>query len=45
VDISSLDKTLIGEVWTSPDLCANLEALCDFASRFAGTPSKMEENQ
>lgn len=42
MDINSLDKTLIGEVWTSPDLYANLEALCDFGSRFAGTPSERQ---
>ena len=42
MDINSLDKKLIGEVWTSPDLYANLEALCDFGSRFAGTPSERE---
>lgn len=41
MDIQSLDKSLIGEAWTSPDLYANLEALCDFGSRFAGTPSEM----
>ena len=42
MDINSLDKTLIGEVWTSPDLQANLETLCDFGSRFAGTPSERQ---
>jgi aminopeptidase YwaD len=42
VDINALDKTLIGEVWTSPDLYANLEALCDFGSRFAGTPGERQ---
>ena len=42
MDINTLDKTLIGEVWTSPDLYANLESLCDFGSRFAGTPSERE---
>ena len=42
MDINALDKTLIGEVWTSPDIYANLEALCDFGSRFAGTPSERE---
>ncbi len=42
MDLISLDKTLIGEVWTSPDLYANLEALCDFGSRFAGTPSERQ---
>jgi len=42
MDINTLDKTLIGEVWTSPDLYANLESLCDFGSRFAGTPSERQ---
>jgi aminopeptidase YwaD len=42
VNVNSLDKTLIGEVWTSPDLYANLEALCDFGSRFAGTPGERQ---
>ena len=42
MDINSLDKMLVGEVWTSPDLYANLEALCDFGSRFAGTPGERE---
>ncbi len=42
MDINSLDKTLIGEAWTSPDLYANLEALCDFGSRFAGTLSERQ---
>ena len=42
MDINSLDKTLTGEIWTSPDLYANLEALCDFGSRFAGTPGERQ---
>ena len=42
MNINALDKTLIGEVWTSLDLYANLEALCDFGSRFAGTPSERQ---
>ncbi len=42
MDINVLDKTLIGEVWTSPDIYANLETLCDFGSRFAGTPSERQ---
>ena len=42
MDINALDKKLVGEVWTSPDLYANLEALCDFGSRFAGTPSERQ---
>lgn len=35
--ISALDKRLVGEAWNSPDLNANLEALCGFGSRFPGT--------
>jgi aminopeptidase YwaD len=42
MDIAALDKSLIAEAWTSPDLYANLEALCDFGSRFAGTPSEIQ---
>ncbi len=42
MDLDSLDKTLIGEAWTSSDLYANLEALCDIGSRFAGTSSERQ---
>lgn len=42
MDITALDKSLIAESWTSPDLYANLEALCDIGSRFAGTPSEIQ---
>ena len=42
MDITSLDKSLIAEAWTSPDLYANLETLCDFGSRFAGTPGEIQ---
>ena len=38
MDITTTDKTLIAESWTSPDLYKNLETLCDFGSRFAGSP-------
>ena len=34
-----LDHYLIGEAWTSKEAYANLETLCDFGSRFAGSPS------
>jgi aminopeptidase YwaD len=38
LDITSLDKRILGELWTSPDLWNNMLALCDsFNSRFAGT--------
>ena len=42
MDIITTDKTLIAESWTSRDLYANLETLCDFGSRFAGTPSEIQ---
>src|SRR5438128_756429 len=38
MDSKELDRYLIGEAWTSTDAYANLEALCDFGSRFAGSP-------
>ena len=42
MNLSSLDKTLIAETWTSRELYANLETLCEFGSRFAGTPSEIQ---
>jgi len=42
MDLTTTDKTLIAEAWTSRDLYANLETLCDFGSRFAGTPSEAQ---
>jgi hypothetical protein len=42
MDLTTTDKTLIAEAWTSRDLYTNLEALCDFGSRFAGTPSEIQ---
>ena len=42
MDITSLDKQLIAEAWTSPDMYANLETLVDFGSRFAGSPSEAQ---
>ncbi len=41
MDLESLDKAIIGEVWTSPDLYSNLESLVSFGSRFAGTESEV----
>lgn len=41
-DLTPLDKQLIAEAWTSPDIYANLEALVDFGSRFAGSPSEAQ---
>ena len=38
MDITSLEKRILGELWTSPDLWNHMLALCDsFNSRFAGT--------
>lgn len=42
MDITALDKSLIAKAWTSPALYTNLEALCDFGSRFAGTPGEIQ---
>ena len=42
MDVNALDRALIGEVWTLPDIYANLEALCDFGSRFSGTESERQ---
>lgn len=42
MDINTLDKQLIAEAWTSPDIYANLETLVDFGSRFAGSPSEAQ---
>jgi Zn-dependent M28 family amino/carboxypeptidase len=36
---SKREIDLIGRVWTSPEVYANLEALCDLGSRFTGTES------
>ncbi len=38
MDIANLEKQILGDLWTSPDLWNNMLALCDtFNSRFAGT--------
>jgi aminopeptidase YwaD len=38
MDINPLEKQILGELWTSPDLWDHMLALCDsFNSRFAGT--------
>ncbi|GAB4562310.1 MAG: M28 family metallopeptidase [Anaerolineae bacterium] len=34
------EQRLIGEAWTSPTLYSDLATLCDFGSRFGGTPSE-----
>ena len=38
----TLEQQLIGQAWTSPDIYANLEQLCDFGSRFGGTESERQ---
>lgn len=38
MNLQELDRYLIGEAWTSADTYPNLETLCDFGSRFAGSP-------
>jgi len=40
--IHELEKHIIGEIWTSPEVYANVERLCDFGSRFAGTQSERQ---
>ncbi len=41
-DQHKLEKRIIGEIWTSPEVYANVERLCDFGSRFAGTESERQ---
>lgn len=36
------EKQVIGEVWTSTEVYANVERLCDCGSRFAGTPGERQ---
>jgi len=38
--IHELEKQIIGQTWTSPDVYANVEQLCDFGSRFSWTESE-----
>lgn len=45
MDLTALDKQLIAEAWTSPDIYANLETLVDFGSRFAGSPSEAQARE
>jgi hypothetical protein len=37
-----LEKEIIGQTWTSPDVYANVEQLCDFGSRFSWTESERQ---
>ena len=39
---TELERKIIGETWTSPDIYANVEQLCDFGSRFSGTESERQ---
>ena len=41
-EIQTLEKQIIGKVWTSPEIYANVEQLCDFGSRFVGTESERQ---
>lgn len=41
-DQRELERRIIGEIWTSPEVYANVERLCDFGSRFAGTESERQ---
>ncbi|UCC64534.1 MAG: M28 family peptidase [Anaerolineae bacterium] len=36
------DKQIIGKTWTSPEVFANVEQLCDFGSRFAWTEGERQ---
>lgn len=42
LNLMTLEQQLIGQAWTSPDIYANLETLCDFGSRFGGTESERQ---
>lgn len=38
--LAQIERNLIGEAWTSEHIYANLETLCDFGTRFGGTPGE-----
>jgi aminopeptidase YwaD len=40
--IQALERQIIGHIWTSPEIYANVEQLCDFGSRFVGTESERQ---
>jgi len=40
--MDDLEKHVIGEAWTSSELYANVERLCDLGSRFSGTTSERQ---
>jgi len=39
VSSTEIEGRIIGQVWTSPEVYANVERLCDLGSRFTGTQS------
>jgi Zn-dependent M28 family amino/carboxypeptidase len=41
-EIQTLERQIIGEIWTSPEIYANVEQLCDLGSRFVGTESERQ---
>jgi aminopeptidase YwaD len=41
-EIRELEKQIIGEIWTLPEVYANVEQLCDFGSRFSWTESERQ---
>ena len=42
MDLTAIDQALVAGAWTTSEAYANLEALCDFGSRFAGTPGELQ---
>jgi Zn-dependent M28 family amino/carboxypeptidase len=42
INVAGLERGVIGQVWTSPQLYTNLEHLCDLGSRFSGTESERQ---
>lgn len=42
VKSTALERQIIGQIWVSPDVYANVGQLCDFGSRFSGTESERQ---
>jgi hypothetical protein len=42
VKSTALEGQIIGQIWVSPDVYANVGQLCDFGSRFSGTESERQ---
>lgn len=40
--LADIERNLIGETWMSEHIYTNLETLCDFGSRFGGTPGERD---